>query len=360
MCGWWAPSPAAEGIDVQPDVEPRLAWAWMTEADLADVAALREATDYFDDPIERVDLAALRDLWDAPGAEPTRNAAVGRDRTGSLVAYAWGHPRRGEGELRYWLDWDVHPAWRHRHIGTSCVAWLKERGLEWWQRCRDLGEPDPFWMGAYVDEKLGTRLTAVRASGFVPGRWMCDMKVLFVDSDPDLLSAQTPEGVRLVPFTDDLSERVRRAHNAAFSTVPGAHRVSAEVWRHTLQVTTMRPDWSWVALADDDVVGYAISSGYTAGWEAQGYTEGWTEFLGTVPEWRGRGIARAVLTRALRAFKSAGLAGAGLGVDADRDDAAHHLFLELGYRPAERLVLVEWRAPAPQTTADRIAGPSIA
>lgn len=332
---------------MEPDVEPSLTWSWLQEADLADIADLREAADYLDDPVERVDLASLQDLWAAPDAQPGDNGVVGRDRHGSLVAYAWGHPRVGEGELRYWLDWDVHPAWRYRRIGAAAVLWLRDRGLRWWQERQDAGVHEPLWMGAYVDEKLGSRLAEVTEAGFTPERWLCDMKVSFADVDPDELPDEVPAGAAVVPFTDDLTEAVRRAHNEAFSTVPGAHRVSRDVWAHTLQVTTMRPDWSWVALAQDEVVGYAISSGYAADWDAQGYSEGWTEFLGTVPAWRNRGVARAVLTRCLRSFKAAGLAGAGLGVDADRGDAAHHLFAELGYRSAERLVLVELRRPAP-------------
>lgn len=330
--------------DSTPDVESTLTWAWLTEADLNDLAELREATDYLDDPVERVDLASLRDLFDAPDAHPSRNGAVGRDSQGSAIAYAWGHPREGEGEWRYWVDWAVHPAWRYRNIGHECAEWLVQRGLDWWQERRDEGSTAPLWMGSYVDEKLGLRVANLTHAGFVAEKWFTDMKVLFAQADPHQLPEVSVPGLRIVPFEQRWSEAVRVAHNEAFSTVRGSGAVSESVWEHILGATTVRPDWSWVALSEaEEVVGYAISSGYAPEWDAQGYTEGWTEFLGTVPSWRGRGVARAVLTRALQGFADAGLAGAGLGVDEDEQAPAHRLFTDLGYQPTERLVLMGMR-----------------
>lgn len=327
----------------EPELESRLQWSWLSETDLPELASLREATDYVDDPIDRADEQHLADLFSAPAADPSSNGAVGRDKTGSLVAYAWGHPRVGEGELRYWLDWDVHPAWRYQSIGEACTAWLRERGQAWWQRHREDGSTDPLWMGAHVDEKLAHRMAQMTSAGFEAERWFSDMRVSFTDVDPRGLPVNIPEGITLVQYDDSLSELIRIAHNRAFATVPGAQRVARSVWEHILAVNTIQQAWSWVALADGEVAGYAISSGHPSEWAYEGAGEGWTEFLGTVPEWRGRGVARALLTASLCGFAEAGLTGAGLGVDADRAEAAHHLFSDLGYQSAERLVLMGLR-----------------
>ena len=327
----------------EPDVESRLRWSWLTESDLPALADLREATDYVDDPIERADLQHLQDLFTAPEAAPGANGAVGRDRSGSVVAYAWGHPRIGEGEMRYWLDWAIHPAWRHQRIGEAATTWLRDRGLEWWLQRREGGSCDPLWMGAHVDEKLALRTTQMAAAGFEAERWFSDMKVSFDQVPPDALPVIIPDGIDVVQFDDSLSEAVRVAHNRTFATVPGAQRVSRRVWEHIMAANTVQQGWSWVALADGQVAGYAISSGHPSEWAEDGYSEGWTEFLGTVPEWRGRGVARALLTASLCSFAEAGLTGAGLGVDADSAEAAYHLFSDLGYQSAERLVLMGLR-----------------
>lgn len=339
----------------EPDIEPILRWDWLCEDDLQQLAELREATDYIDDPIERADLTQLQALFEAPMARPSRHAAVGRDRAGSVIAYAWGHPRRGEGEMRYWLDWAVHPTWRYRGIGEACVQWMHDRGLDWWAEQQSAGLLDDLWLGAYVDEKLTLRVRQLQAAGFAAQQWLTDMTVDFDQVPATQLPLQLPAGVELVPFSEHLSESVRKAHNHTFSTVPGAQRVTAEVWQHLLDTTTVRADWSWVALSEaGEVVGYAISAGHWSPDEDGGQaTRGWIEFLGTIPDWRGRGVARALLTQALRTFEDAGLVGAGLGVDTDNDGSGHRLFADVGFTPTERLVLMGKRPQGLDSAARR-------
>ncbi|MGA4507378.1 GNAT family N-acetyltransferase [Propionibacteriaceae bacterium G1746] len=306
------------------------------------MADLVQAAEHLDDPIRHVDLAELERLYRTPDADPGRNAVVGRDRSGSVVATAWGHPRRGEGEHRYWLEFIVHPAWRYQHVGEACAVWLRDIALDWHEELQLDGVDEPLWAGAYVDEKLTFRVRQFEQAGFVAERWFADMHVTFAETDPHALPLVLPDGVRLVDFDMSRSEAVRRAHNRTYATVPGAQRVSRAVWEHMLDVATLRRESSAVALAGDEVVGYAISADNEPDWPALGLREGWTEFLGTVPEWRGRGIARALLTQCLRGYADAGLAGAGLGVDADSSHA-YRLFSDLGYRATDRLVLMGLR-----------------
>ena len=92
-------------------MEGTLEWAALTEADLPQLAELRTAIEYFDDPVERQDLAQLSESWSFPGGDPGFNCTVGRDKGGTIVAYGWNHVRGLEiGEPRVWLDGGVHPA----------------------------------------------------------------------------------------------------------------------------------------------------------------------------------------------------------------------------------------------------------
>ena len=74
-------------------VEGTLEWAALTEADLPQLAELRTAIEYFDDPVERQDLAQLSESWSFPGGDPGFNCTVGRDKGGTIVAYGWNHVR---------------------------------------------------------------------------------------------------------------------------------------------------------------------------------------------------------------------------------------------------------------------------
>nr|WP_239579034.1 GNAT family N-acetyltransferase [Microlunatus panaciterrae] len=164
------------------------------------------------------------------------------------------------------------------------------------------------------------------------------MSFLF-DGDPP--TAPVPTGVTIVPFSDELSEGVRRAHNEAFADHWGSQPVDRTRWQEQLVRADARPEWSWVALDGEtgEVTGYAMNAAYRQDWDAQGYSEGWTDRLGVRRAWRGRGIARALLCASMRSFADAGLEAAGLGVDSDNPTGAFQLYESLGYRAGETIVM---------------------
>jgi len=100
-----------------------------------------------------------------------------------------------------------------------------------------------------------------------------------------------------------------------------------------------RRDWCFVVLDPSSeeeghpaVAAYTLSSAYTQDWRAQGYTQGWTGLLGVRPDWRGRGLAPALLAAALRAFAADGMHKAGLDVDTGNASGALRLYEGMGYR----------------------------
>lgn len=325
------------------DISPALDWTPLREADLDELAELREAIEYVDDPIDHSDREELQEMFEAPGADPEHHGALGRDQNGSLLAYAWGQPRVGEDQYRYWFDFGVHPAQRYRNIGRLAAQWLYQRALDWWANCdpvRDL------WVGGYVDAKLGFKRADFLAAGLAEERWFSDMWLRFGQDEPEQLEITDPEGIALVPFEQCHREPVRLAHNRAYG---GNRSVTGSHWNHYLSGARMRPDWSWVALADDQVVGYILNSEHINSAGADSYAEGWTDYLGVIEPYRGRGVAKALLAHALDSFRQAGLEGAGLGVDADEPIGT--LFAHLGFHNTEELVLMSARHSVDEHTA---------
>ena len=65
---------------------------------------------------------------------------------------------------------------------------------------------------------------------------------------------------------------------------------------------------------------------------ADGTRIGWTEAISVQPEFRRRGLARALLAESLRAVREAGASSAALGVDLQNPNQARDLYESLGFR----------------------------
>ncbi|MEL4504558.1 GNAT family N-acetyltransferase, partial [Luteococcus sp. H91] len=250
---------------MDPFVEGSLEWTALQAEDLDQLAELRTAIEYFDDPVERLGLTELEEYYSAPGADPSADAVVGRDKGGTIVAYGWNHIRGLDvGEPQVWLDGGVHPAWRHQQLGRRLLEWQVARAQEWFDETLvthpELGRR--VLLTRYVDEKAGAHGHLMEQGGFTARRWYFDMHRGFEDEygHRTIPTMPSTDGIQLQPYHPELSEAVRLAHNEAFADVPGVHRVSSAAWEHSMRRRAARPQWSWVATHDGDVGGSAMDS----------------------------------------------------------------------------------------------------
>ncbi|MCL2316096.1 MAG: GNAT family N-acetyltransferase [Actinomycetia bacterium] len=317
-------------------VEGTLRWSFLAPDDLEELAALREAIDYFEDPVDHRDQDAIVSDYQRDIALDGYLATVGRDRGGSIVAYAWIHPSVSPGlNGHLWLDMGVHPAARHRAIGRRLITWCITRAEEWQAR-RDPDAP-PLWLGYLVDEKFGGLRAALAEQGFTPQRWLFDAHRAF-DDEP-LPLAPDVAGVRLERYRADLSEPVRLAHNSVFGVLPGAQPYTRPEWEWALGETHLHPEWSWVAREEGGlVVGYALNTVYPDD-DGNTASEGWTALFGVRRPWRRQGIGTALIGASMGSFHAAGLDGAGLGIDTENPRAAERLMEHFGFAADDRVVL---------------------
>lgn len=322
-------------------VEGSLNWAFLTRDDLPDVAELCSAIEYFDDPAQRRDLAGIQTDFDRPRTHPTNHAVVGRDRGGTIVAYAWNHiTPSSDDSPQVWMEIGVHPAWRHHQIGLKLVGWSVERARMWYRHIRqtrpNLG---PLWVGCAVDESSRVAADLYKDGQLEPERWFFDAHRTLVDEPLPLVIP--PPGIELRVFERQLSQDVRQCHNAAFSSRRGAHDVAAEDWERSVARPDSRADWSWIAMCtgqpEAGVVGYALNSEIRD--EETGWRQGWTERFGVRPSFRGQGLGTALLAASMQTFADNGCTLAGIGVDTDEPQAAESLFGKLRYVFDDRVVL---------------------
>ncbi|AEE46287.1 GNAT family N-acetyltransferase [Cellulomonas fimi] len=308
-----------------PDPALGLAWRPLTRSDAPALAELLSRTETADAVPYRTVLDEVEERLDADWKDLAHNSLVGLDPQG--VPRAWVEIDQPPGDtrtVRAMVEGGVDPQWRGRGIGRAVVAWSHARAR---QVLAASGKELPARISTYLADQVvdGARLMA--RAGMRPARYYAEMRRPL---DAPLPDAPAPQGVRVVPWSAELDEGARLAHNAAFADHWGSEPRTPQQWTHGRSM--FAPTWSLLALDDDDrVVGYLLSGRYEADWEVVGHTAGYTELLGVVREWRGQGLASALLAAAMAVYRADGMQFAELGVDTANPTGAHRLYTQLGY-----------------------------
>lgn len=329
-----------EAIASQPEVSLDLEWRPITPDDLPAWHRLEQAIEVADQPGERFTIDDLRDEMQVGSwKDPQHDSLIAVDRNGVARAFGWVEVRPGDTRtLRAFCWGGVHPQWRRRGVGTALLAWQRARAEQKIAARRAaVGNDVPGRMQVTCEDTMPDRIALLERHGFAPVRYFVDMRRRLrgprAEPVPDVqLDAQ----LRVVPFTVELDEAVRLAHNEAFADHWGSEPRTPEDWAlWTTGHRDFRADWSFVAMDGDAVAGYTLSAAYPQDWEAQGYSAGWTSLLGVRSRWRGRHLAPALQAVAMRAFAAAGMDSAELCVDTENTSGALDLYTRLGYE-AER------------------------
>jgi ribosomal protein S18 acetylase RimI-like enzyme len=147
----------------------------------------------------------------------------------------------------------------------------------------------------------------------------------------DIADLPLPTGVEVRPVTDDQVRTIVVTHHEAFR----GEWDFFEATESDLDAAINDPinDTSlWqVAWDGDTVVGQVKPFINDTENAERGYLRGYTEFISTHRDYRNRGIAGALLARALHAIKERGMTEAVLGVDMNNPGGAFHLYRKLGF-----------------------------
>ena len=129
--------------------------------------------------------------------------------------------------------------------------------------------------------------------------------------------------------------------NAAFADHWGTSARDAAAWRDELDSHGSRMDLSFVAIDGGEVVGLAHNANFPDDEALFGRRDGWIDLLAVLRAHRKRGIASRLLVESMRAFRTAGLTHAMLGVDADNLTGAAGLYRALGFVTQHRSITHE-------------------
>ncbi|GGK61417.1 N-acetyltransferase [Planomonospora parontospora subsp. parontospora] len=309
-------------------------WVPLSLDDVHALVGLRAAIEAEDKTGENYGVDDVTELLADPLVD-TDEGTLGVWEDGRLVAFGVLMARPAAEPLhRMILGGGVHPGHRRRGLGRRLVDWAVRSAPALHEK-RFPGRP--LELLAYVDDRNEGGKALVASAGLTPVRWFCGMGRDLTAEPP---RAPLPEGLRIVAYHDDLEDAVRKVRNASFSDHWGSTRHTAESWRNALIGTkAFRPEASFVAVdASGTSVAVLLTSHYEADTAATGIREAWIQIIGTLREWRGRGVASAMLAHALTEFRAQGYQRAGLSVDADSPTGALGVYTRAGFTVEDRTI----------------------
>jgi ribosomal protein S18 acetylase RimI-like enzyme len=278
------------------------------------------------DGVERTDSAADIET----GYKHLHNCDIERDMIfvevdGEAVGYSrvWWEAQE-DGTLAYLSFCFLDPKVRRRGIGQAMLEWdlnrLREIGAS------HQGNQKVFRIGADEGE-TGTK-ALVTKNGFVPRTFGAEMSRSIMGEIP---TAPLPEGLEVRPVSESHFRAIWEADGEAFRDHWGSRPPTEDDYQAFLERPNTDPSLWKVAWEDDRVVGQVRS--YIDPDENKEYERlrGWTENISTVKEWRGRGVARALICQSMQVLRERGMEEVALGVHAENPTGAFQLYSSLGY-----------------------------
>lgn len=309
-----------------------LTWRPLLTTDTDALFTLVAAIEAFDRPPYRTSLAEVQEIVEGDWKDLPADTIVGVDASGELRAYATVEIRPGDvTTIRAFVVGGVHPAARGVGIGTALVAWMTARARA---KLAERTDDGPGRIAAYLDDSAPDHWNYYERAGYTAQRFYSTLRR---DLTAPIHTQALDGGLRIQPWSTDVDDATRLAHNDAFRDHWGSEPATIQSWLQGR--STFAPEWSFVVLDDERrsatgepfVAGYLLSGRYEQDWDIAGYTSGYIETLGVRRGYRGRKIAVALLGAAMSAYREDGMEYAELDVDTDNPSGAFGLYSTLGF-----------------------------
>ena len=318
---------------------PALRWRSAGTGDIGGWAALIARTAAVEKPVWFERRPDLEQIMGSRKNPPEGNTVVGFDPEGVARAYA-RIIKNTDSEKAYGFGC-VDPRWQRRGVGSALLHWLEARTR---QRFAEdtaaagnaAGEaPATPRLRIHNEQQHRHQAELFTKRGYEVVRYFNEMHRPLT---PPLPEAVLDPDLELVTMRPELSEAVRVAHNDAFRDHWGSEPKDEEAWGFVVNDPQARPDLSAVVLErrSGKVAGYQLAAHDADSAVTRGFSEGYTNLLGVRQEFRGRGIASALLADAMRRFAADGLDVASLDVDSENPTGALALYLKMGYKAVNR------------------------
>jgi ribosomal protein S18 acetylase RimI-like enzyme len=204
------------------------------------------------------------------------------------------------------IDVGVAPAWRRRRIGTALLHSAEGAATE-----------DPLLLVGVAGQPWAPPFAIV--NGYEK-KW--EVWLMGIDLPEEIPGAHWPEGVAVRTFREEDAHEVKDLLDLAYEDELHHHPLTFEQWRHFMLDDPMYdPDAWFLALAGDRIVGAALN------WD-----EGYVKDLVVHPDWRGRGLGKALMLETFGEFSRRGIPRVTLKTDSNNPTDAWRLYERVGMK----------------------------
>jgi mycothiol synthase len=231
-------------------------------------------------------------------------------------------------EPGYIYQFFVHllPEWRGKGIRDAMLKWCESRIKQISRLHPDEAKKDIFIYLMDTQMELGKIL---ESNNYKIVRYGFQMVRPNLENIPD---CPLPEGLEIRPVKPEHYRMVWDATEEASKDGWMVTKAEEEDYQKWLAHRLFRPDL-WQVAWDGDRVAGAVQSFIDPQENAEfGRKRGWTENIHVGREWRGKGLAQALIAGSFQILKDNGMEEAALGVDAENSTGALHLYKKMGFK----------------------------
>jgi mycothiol synthase len=248
---------------------------------------------------------------------------------GLFVALGWTATADGPSEYRIVLDGRVHPAHRRKGLGAALLRWSEERGRERLhalpgdrRKVLRIDSPGVTPDADVLYQRHGFRLHFAED--------MMERRL-----DVPLPPVPLPPAVELATWDARTLAQFYAAYTGSFRERPGFPGWSQDEWVEWVSADDdFRPDASYVAIFREQPIGF-VATGVGSATASDADRSGWITQVGTIPEWRGRGLGAALIVHVMQQFRAESLGKVALFVNTNNPSASV-LYRQLGFETVTR------------------------
>jgi len=219
------------------------------------------------------------------------------------------------------------PAWRGKGIRRTMLYMIERRARE---VARDHTDATKKMITTWTWPGNEARQAILEECGFTPLRYFFEM---LRDLREPIEDRPLPEGIEVRPVPPEDYRRVFDAANEALQDHWGAREWTDVDYDQFLKDPTFSPDLWVIGYDGDEVAGNVVN--WINEEENKEFQRKWgyTEIISVRRPYRGKGLAKALVTQSLIRLRDLGMEHANLGVDTENPSGALGLYTGLGYKP---------------------------